>query len=83
MPVVVEDRKARVEDPFGSELEKVSEIAEEFGVKEKLQAFDDEERYMYNKGLSKFKAEDYIAEIQDLISSLLTDIRPVPTPMWI
>ncbi|KAI1750978.1 hypothetical protein F4782DRAFT_507487 [Xylaria castorea] len=70
--------------PFGQELAKVSELAEELGVKDKLQNIDDEEEQLIAKGLLKFKAEDYLAEIHELLSSFMTPEPPRPQqPVWI
>ncbi|KAI1127906.1 hypothetical protein F5Y10DRAFT_185768 [Nemania abortiva] len=70
--------------PFGQELAKVSELAEELGVKDKLQDFDDEEGQLMAKGLRKFKAEDYLAEIHELLSSFMVPEPTAPSqPVWI
>ncbi|KAJ8120526.1 hypothetical protein ONZ43_g2785 [Nemania bipapillata] len=71
--------------PFGQELAKVSELAEELGVKDKLQDFDDEEEgQLIAKGLRKFKAEDYLAEIHELLSSFMMPEPTLPQqPVWI
>ncbi|KAI1428258.1 hypothetical protein F5Y12DRAFT_48428 [Xylaria sp. FL1777] len=70
--------------PFGQELAKVSELAEELGVKDKLQGIDDEEAQLIAKGLRKFKAEDYLAEIHDLLSSfIISESTPSQQPVWI
>ncbi|KAI0428425.1 hypothetical protein F5Y09DRAFT_343705 [Xylaria sp. FL1042] len=70
--------------PFGQELAKVSELAEELGVKDKLQGIDDEEQQLIAKGLRKFKAEDYLAEINDLLSSfIISESTPAQQPVWI
>ncbi|TDZ65940.1 hypothetical protein CTRI78_v003413 [Colletotrichum trifolii] len=53
--------------PFGRELAQVTEIAEEFGVKDRV--MDEEERALKADGLCKFAAEDYLAEVQSLFSS--------------
>ncbi|KAL0469154.1 hypothetical protein QR685DRAFT_327841 [Neurospora intermedia] len=50
--------------PFGQELAQVTEIAEEYGVKEKLNEFAAEEQEMAATGLCKFIAEDYLKEIR-------------------
>jgi len=73
------------ENPFGQELAKVTELAEEFGVKDKLQPTGDDEKHMRENGLCKHKAEDYISDIQSLLSDLFADVRPAPAPapMWI
>ncbi|TRX97873.1 hypothetical protein FHL15_001083 [Xylaria flabelliformis] len=70
--------------PFGQELAKVSELAEELGVKDKLQSTNDEEEQLIAKGLLKFKAEDYLAEIHELLSSFMTPEPAQPQqPVWI
>ncbi|KAI0441161.1 hypothetical protein F4803DRAFT_434351 [Xylaria telfairii] len=70
--------------PFGQELAKVSELAEELGVKDKLQTIDDEEEQLMAKGLLKFKAEDYLAEIHELLSSFMTPEPAAPQQtVWI
>ncbi|KAI2638081.1 hypothetical protein GGS21DRAFT_488787 [Xylaria nigripes] len=71
--------------PFGQELAKVSELAEELGVKDKfLQGIDEEERQLVAKGLMKFTAEDYLAEIDELISDFLSpEPSPLQQPVWI
>ncbi|KAI1631075.1 hypothetical protein F4809DRAFT_646769 [Biscogniauxia mediterranea] len=62
--------------PFGKELAQVSELAEELGIKEKLQAIDEEEQQLVAKGLCRFQPEDYLAEISGLVSSYLRPERP-------
>jgi hypothetical protein len=63
--------------PFGHELAQVTEIAEEYGVKERLQVIDEEEQELIAKGLHKFSAEDYLSEVQNLINSFFYDAPPV------
>ncbi|KAL9620573.1 MAG: hypothetical protein Q9160_004934 [Pyrenula sp. 1 TL-2023] len=67
--------------PFGSELQQVNEVAEEFGAAAVL---DEEEQMMRSKGLRKFGVEDYMMEIQDLYGGAFTDrfVPPLPTA-WI
>ncbi|KAK3995445.1 hypothetical protein QBC44DRAFT_26403 [Cladorrhinum sp. PSN332] len=73
--------------PFGPELQQVSEIAEEYGVKEQVNVVDAEEKEMIAKGLLKFTASDYLGEIQGLISSFFVEQEsnpaPVATAAWI
>lgn len=69
--------------PFGDELAKVSEIAEEFGIKEKMQVIDEEEQELISRGLFKFCAEDYMKEIHGLFVSAFHDTKPSRAPMWI
>ncbi|RYO75781.1 hypothetical protein DL764_010321 [Monosporascus ibericus] len=71
--------------PFGLELARVTEIAEDFGVKEKLSVIDEEEQELISRGLYRFRPEDYVSEIQGLFS---TFFRSEPTtqvrePVWI
>jgi len=56
------------EHPFVQELAQVSEIAEEYGLKDKLQVIDEEEQELASRGLCKFSADDYLGEIQALFS---------------
>ncbi|KAK1757621.1 hypothetical protein QBC47DRAFT_161875 [Echria macrotheca] len=69
--------------PFGSELAQVSEIAEEFGLKDQLNDLEAEEQELARKGLCKFSADDYLGEIQGLFSSFFPDSKPMATAMWI
>ncbi|KAK4648805.1 uncharacterized protein QC761_113660 [Podospora bellae-mahoneyi] len=55
--------------PFGQELAQVSEIAEEYGLKEQMNVVDVEEKEMVAKGLKKFNANDYLGEIQGLFAN--------------
>ncbi|KAK0737656.1 hypothetical protein B0T21DRAFT_169644 [Apiosordaria backusii] len=59
--------------PFGQELAQVSEIAEEYGIKEQMNVVDAEEKEMLAKGLLKFNANDYLGEIQGLFASFFAD----------
>ncbi|KAB5530488.1 hypothetical protein GE09DRAFT_393861 [Coniochaeta sp. 2T2.1] len=65
--------------PFGQELAQVTELAEEFSSGRKEQSVTDE---LSARGLFKFAAEDYILEIEGLISEFLGDARPAAA-MWI
>ncbi|KAH8884009.1 hypothetical protein GQ53DRAFT_408625 [Thozetella sp. PMI_491] len=73
--------------PFGKELAQVSEIAEEFGVKDRLNVIDAEEKELQEMGLCKFRAEDYLDEIQGLYDSIFGLVpRPLKAPapeLWI
>ena len=51
--------------PFGAELTKVNELAEEIGARNVL-VLDEEEQYLMEHGLCKFGAEEYLDEIQGL-----------------
>ncbi|OLN95859.1 hypothetical protein CCHL11_05037 [Colletotrichum chlorophyti] len=70
--------------PFGRELAQVTEIAEEFGIKDDVMC--EEERALKAEGLCKFKAEDYLAEVQSLFASFFPDNHAPQRPMaaaWI
>ena len=73
--------------PFGKELAQVSEIAEEYGLSERMANVDPEEQELASRGLFKFSAEDYMSEIQGYFASAFSDPKPKPKPamstMWI
>jgi hypothetical protein len=69
-------------NPFGNELAQVRELAEEYGVKEKMQIIDEEEQELFSRGLCKFSADDYMSEIQGLYSDMIGMAQP-PTMLWI
>lgn len=75
-------QKAQHLHPFGLELAQVTEIAEEYGVREKVALQDEEERQLAAQGLFKFAAEDYMCEIQGLFASIIGEVRPVAA-VWI
>jgi len=69
--------------PFGNELAQVSELAEEFGLsKERLTVVDEEEQELVSRGLYKFRAEDYMSELQGLFISAFGDMPQMST-VWI
>lgn len=69
----------RISNPFGAELAKVSEIAEEFGLKG---VGDFEEEFMYSHGLQKFGADDYLREIGSF-GGVFNNELPRLNPGWI
>ncbi len=70
--------------PFGKELAQVTELAEEYGIsKERLAIVDEEEHELVSRGLFKFRAEDYMSEIQGLFLNAFGDPRPSMGAMWI
>lgn len=64
--------------PFGPELAQVSEIAEEYGVKEQMNVVVTEEKEMLAKGLLRFNANDYLCEIQEIFNDFFAETEPVP-----
>jgi len=70
--------------PFSNELAQVSELAEEYGIsKETLAVVDEEEQELISRGLFKFRAEDYMSEIQSLFVTAFGNSPPTTPPMWI
>ncbi|KAH8648970.1 hypothetical protein BGZ60DRAFT_534827 [Tricladium varicosporioides] len=72
--------------PFDNELAQVTEVAEDYGItQDKMAVVDEEEQELVSRGLFKFRAEDYISEIQGLFASAFGDARPsaMSTSMWI
>jgi len=70
--------------PFGNELAQVSELAEEYSLsKEKLTIVDEEEQELVSKGLFKFRAEDYMSELQGLFQNVFGDLPQMSAPVWI
>jgi len=67
--------------PFGLELAKVTEIAEEYGVQGDMQVIDEEEQELLSRGYRKFCADDYMNEIQGLFVDAFVNNRPAA--MWI
>lgn len=73
--------------PFGPELAQVTEIAEEFG--QKLDAIDEEEQELLNRGFCKLAADVYLRDVEALLSSFFNDREPTPalvpvtTATWI
>jgi len=66
-------------DPFGRELAQVSEVAEVYGLRG---IGDDEEEFMYEHGLQKFCADDYLREIGHF-GGAFNDEFPRLNPGWI
>jgi hypothetical protein len=89
-PPVSPPRKSQLgsnQHPFGSELAQVTEIAEEFGVREKLAAADEEELELTSRGLCKISADVYLRDIEDLWSLFFAEQKMMPMqpapPTWI
>ena len=67
--------------PFGKELAKVNEVAEDFGASATV--MEEEEREILGKGFHKFSVEDYINEIAGLYGGVFDGrLGPVANP-WI
>lgn len=68
------------EHPFSRELDKVNEVAEDFGA---LKLLEEEEQILINKGLKKLSLDDYLCEIEELYGSVFDDnVGPLATRTW-
>ena len=74
--------KPEVDHPFGAELTKVNELAEEIGARDVL-ILDEEEQYLMSNGFCKFGAEDYLDEIMGLFGSSHNNPFGKDCPVWI
>lgn len=68
--------------PFGAELSKVNELAEEIGARDVL-FLDEDEQFLMDRGLCKFGAEDYVDEIQGLFGGSFNNPFSPFTSVWI
>lgn len=69
------------EHPFSRELDKVNEVAEDFGA---LRVLDEEEQILLSRGLKKFTVDDYLSEIEELYGDVFDDnIGPLATNVWL
>lgn len=66
--------------PFGRELEQLNEVVEELGGVIRDVEMDEDTRYMLEKGLQKFCASDYLAEIAPYMATAYERRPVVPTP---
>jgi len=67
--------------PFGKELAKVNEVAEEFGFS--TARLIEEEQDLLSKGLMKFGVKDYLEEIEGLYGGVFEGkLGPLANP-WI
>lgn len=67
--------------PFSRELDKVNEVAEDFGG---LPVLDEEEQILLSKGLKKFSAEEYLMEIEELYGGIFEDqLHPLAGASWL
>lgn len=68
--------------PFGRELAKVKEVAEEFGATSTV--VDEEEQELLSKGFFKFSVDDYINEIAGMYGGGVFEgqLGPIANP-WV
>jgi len=73
--------------PFGHELAQVSELAEEYSAPQQVllsPVVDQEEYDLVSRGFLKFRAEDYMSELQGLFASAFGDVSVPHVPaVWI
>ena len=71
--------------PFGKELAQVTEIAEEYGLTERMAIVAPEEQELISQGYHKFSAEEYIAAIRPYYKAAFGEpkAKPVTSSMWI
>ena len=74
--------KPEPDHPFGAELTKVNELAEEIGARDVL-VLDDDEQFLMSHGLCKFGAEDYVDEIVGLFGGCYNNPFSQFTAVWI
>jgi len=67
--------------PFGAELAKVNEVAEDFGGSSAL--LDEEEQFMVNNGLCKFGVMDYIEEIAGMYGGIYENNLGMAANPWL
>lgn len=84
------------EHPFGAELAKVTELAEEYSMRSSPHVLDEDELYLQSHGLVKLSADDYMNDVQEIFSaffqqppkrapsrSIPRQELPTTGPMWI
>ncbi|KLU87453.1 hypothetical protein MAPG_06453 [Magnaporthiopsis poae ATCC 64411] len=70
-------------NPFGNELARVTELAEEFGGKAvSKQVMRQEEADLLNKGYKKFRPDSYLDEVQGLYADFFAEEKTAK-PLWI
>ncbi|KAG7005982.1 hypothetical protein G7Y79_00017g043640 [Physcia stellaris] len=74
--------KPDADHPFGAELEKVNELAEEIGARDVL-ILDEEEQYLESNGLCRLGVQDYLNEIHGLFGGSFSNPFGPFTPVWI
>ncbi|QDS67847.1 hypothetical protein FKW77_007542 [Venturia effusa] len=68
--------------PFGKELMQLDEIAEEFGGAVRDVEREGDARVMRQKGLQRFRAEDYVREIEKLLGGPSSPFSLPAVPEW-
>ncbi|PHH87088.1 hypothetical protein CDD83_9329 [Cordyceps sp. RAO-2017] len=84
-PGGVQQRTPSEGHPFGQELAKVSELAEEYNANSRLAPIDEEQQYLDARGLKKLTADDYLGAIQSISSTFFPEAAHAvqPSALWI
>ncbi|KAK7924782.1 hypothetical protein PG985_006836 [Apiospora marii] len=69
--------------PFGQELAQVTEIAEDYGVSDKLDLVKEEQKELASKGLCCLQAEEYAAEVHSLFTTFFKPEPSYQQEIWI
>lgn len=69
--------------PFGQELAQVTEIAEDYGVSDRLDLVREEQKELVSKGLCCFQAEEYAAEVHSLFTTFFKPEPSYQQEIWI
>lgn len=69
--------------PFGHELAQVTELAEEFSAKGRLEVIHEDEQYLRTRGLVQMTADDYLNEVHELMATFWPQTNVDQEPLWI
>lgn len=71
--------------PFGQELAQVTELAEEYRSGANTKQDEEDNMYIKAKGLVKFTADDYLNDVQSLLTSFFPEVKhsKPAAPLWI
>ncbi|PTB64422.1 hypothetical protein BBK36DRAFT_1179461 [Trichoderma citrinoviride] len=86
-PSIAPRHQAKDSNPFGAELAKVTELAEEFSSASQLEMVDEDTEYIRSKGLVRLRPDDYLSMIQGLSSMFFSEpahsAPAAAAPLWI
>ncbi|KAK7426376.1 hypothetical protein QQZ08_007131 [Neonectria magnoliae] len=84
-PRQFQQRAIKESHPFGHELAQVTELAEEYGGRTHTKIDEEDHLYMKANGLAMFSADDYMSDVQNLLTSFFPEAshaKPA-APLWI
>lgn len=84
-PAAAPLRPANDGHPFGQELAKVYELAEQYSAGQPMATIDEEQQYLDMRGLQKLTADDYLGAVQGLSSAFFSEPRhaTAAVSLWI